>query len=137
MLSFRLTCEPYEMSANRESEQRGADLQIDDAGRLPAVRLKSAGLHPLVYRKRIGQVDRGAKQGDLVEVLDQDSRRVGYGLFNPKSELTLRMLSRGDDLPDEGWWKRRLEEAVRLRREMLRLDETTDAYRVVHARLGR
>jgi 23S rRNA (cytosine1962-C5)-methyltransferase len=100
---------------------------------LPAVMLKSAGLHPLVYRKRIERIDREAAVGDLVEVVDGEGQRVGYGLINPKSELALRMLSRGEELPDEAWWRRRLEEAVMLRREILRLDETTDAYRLVHA----
>jgi 23S rRNA (cytosine1962-C5)-methyltransferase len=107
-------------------------LSVDRSSRLPIVRLKSAGLHPLVYRKRIADVERGAKPGDMVEVLDEGGR-VGYGLFNPKSELALRMLSRGDELPDEAWWGQRLSVAVNLRQEMLRLDETTDAYRVIHA----
>jgi 23S rRNA (cytosine1962-C5)-methyltransferase len=100
---------------------------------LPAVVLKSAGLHPLVYRKRIARVDREAAAGDVLEVLDGQERRVGYGLYNPKSELALRMLSRGDELPDEAWWRRRLAEAVALRREILQLDAVTDSYRLVHA----
>jgi 23S rRNA (cytosine1962-C5)-methyltransferase len=101
--------------------------------RLPTVILKSAGLHPLVYRKRIARVDRNAGIGDLVEVCDQDGQRAGYGLFNPKSELALRMLSRGDELPDESWWRKRLEDAVALRREVLKLDEASSAYRLIHA----
>jgi 23S rRNA (cytosine1962-C5)-methyltransferase len=121
------------MTTSNESDHRLAALQVDQGRRLPIVRLKSAGLHPLVYRKRIADVDRGAKQGDLVEVVDEDRQRVGFGLYNPKSELSLRMLNRGDVLPNEDWWRQRLAEAVTLRREMLRLDETTDAYRVVHA----
>jgi len=90
-------------------------------------------LHPLVYRKRIARVDRAAAAGDLVEVHDEEGRCVAYGLYNPKSELALRILSRGEEAPDESWWKARLEEAVRLRREILKLDDGTDAYRLVHA----
>lgn len=101
--------------------------------RLPAVRLKSLGLHPLVYRKRLDHADRDAKPGDLVEVHDADGQRVGYGLYNPKSELTLRMLSRSAELPDKAWWKHRLEDAVTLRRNILKLDASTDAYRLIHA----
>src|SRR4051794_38217044 len=97
---------------------------------LPAVRLKSAGLHPLIYRKRIDHVERGAKAGDLVKVHDADGQQVGYGLYNPKSELALRMLSRGAEPPDEIWWKQRLIDAVQLRREILKLDASTDAYRL-------
>jgi 23S rRNA (cytosine1962-C5)-methyltransferase len=101
--------------------------------RLPALWLKSVGLHPLVYNKRIARVDREAKAGDLVEVRDSEGQQAGYGLFNPKSELALRMLSRGEELPDEAWWKARLEDAVRLRREILKLDDASDAYRLIHA----
>jgi len=68
-----------------------------------------------------------------VEVRDEQDQRVGYGLFNPKSELALRMLSRGDELPDEAWWQQRLKEAVTLRRDFLRLDEASDSYRLIHA----
>lgn len=107
------------------------NLQITD--HIPSLVVKSAGLHPLVYRKRIARVDREAGPGDLVEVREGEGQRVGYGLYNPKSELALRMLSRGDELPDEAWWRRQLEEAVRLRVETLRLNDVTDAYRVVHA----
>lgn len=101
--------------------------------RLPSLQVKSAGPHPLVYRKRIDRVDRDARAGDIVEVRDAENNRVGYGLYNPKAELALRMLSRGDAIPDEAWWQTRLEEAVRLRRELLKLDDVTDSYRVIHA----
>jgi 23S rRNA (cytosine1962-C5)-methyltransferase len=101
--------------------------------RLPAVQLKSLGLHPLIYRKRIARVDRGASAGDLVEVHNEEGQHVAYGLYNPKAELALRILSGADELPDEAFWRKRLEEAVRLRRDVLRLDDVTDSYRVVHA----
>jgi 23S rRNA (cytosine1962-C5)-methyltransferase len=101
--------------------------------RLPVVELKTAGLHPLIYRKRIARVDRSAAAGDLVEVRGGEGELVGYGLYNPKSELALRMLSRGDERPEAAWWRQRLEEAVKLRVGLLRLNESTDAYRVVHA----
>lgn len=106
-------------------------LQLEQ--RLPRVWLKTVGLHPLIYNKRICRVDRDAGPGDVVEVRDGDDNRAGFGLYNPKSELALRMLSRGDEMPDEAWWQRQLTEAVRLRREILKLDESADAYRLVHA----
>ena len=88
-------------------------LQLES--RLPRVWLKSAGLHPLIYRKRMARVDREAAAGDIVEVLDGDGGRVGFGLYNSKSELALRMLSRGDEVPDEAWWGRQLAEAVKIK----------------------
>jgi 23S rRNA (cytosine1962-C5)-methyltransferase len=100
---------------------------------LPSIVLKSVGLHPLIYRKRIVRVDRQAAPGDLVAVRDEGGQQVGFGLFNPKSELALRMLSRGEEVPDEEWWRRQLEAAIELRRDILKLNEATDAYRLVHA----
>jgi 23S rRNA (cytosine1962-C5)-methyltransferase len=100
---------------------------------LPRISLKSVGLHPLIYRKRLTRVDRDAGPGDLVEVHDEEGQQVGYGLYNPKSELTLRMLSHGANVPDEAWWQKRLADAVKLRREILKLDEASDSYRLIHA----
>jgi 23S rRNA (cytosine1962-C5)-methyltransferase len=99
---------------------------------LPRVTAKSVGLHPLLYRKRIERIDREARPGDLVAVYAED-RLAGYGLVNPKAEIAVRMLSWGDRRPDESWWQARLEAAVRLRREVLKLDEVTDSYRMIHA----
>jgi 23S rRNA (cytosine1962-C5)-methyltransferase len=106
---------------------------LNPDSRLPVIELKSAGLHPLVYRKRLARVDRAAAAGDLVEVRGGAGEPAGFGLYNPKSELALRMLSRGGELPDEAWWRQRLADAVELRRAVLRLDEVTDAYRLIHA----
>jgi len=102
-------------------------------GKLPGVQAKSVGLHPLLYRKRIDRVDRDVAPGDLVEVYGGDGNLAGYGLYNPKAELALRMLSGASELPDEVFWRRKLADAVQLRREMLRLDDVTDSYRLIHA----
>ena len=117
------------MASAETSLQQGLAL----SSRLPVVQVKSIGLHPLIYRKRIERADRDIQPGDLVEVRDGDGKLAGYGLYNPKAELALRMLAGPDELPDEAFWRRKLAEAVKLRREVLRLDGETDAYRVVHA----
>lgn len=99
----------------------------------PRIIAKSVGLHPLLYRKRIEQVDPAARQGDLVAVYDLENRLTGYGLFNPKAEIAVRMLALGSQPPDETFWQSRLQAAVQLRREVLRLDDVTDSYRILHA----
>lgn len=112
---------------------RGGQRPLDPPAALPAVWLRGAVRHPLVYRKQIARVDPKARPGDLVEIRDADDRLVGYGLVNPKSTLTLRVLSRTSTPPDRHWWQARLAAAVHLRRELLQLDAVTDAYRLVHA----
>jgi len=110
-----------------------SQVSLQPPAQLPAVWLKTVGLHPLLYRKRIARVDREAKAGDVVEVRDEEGQLAGYGLYNPKSELALRMLSRGPRLPDDGWWSEQLRAALHLRTEVLRLPDVTDAFRIVHA----
>ncbi|MCA9153548.1 MAG: class I SAM-dependent rRNA methyltransferase [Planctomycetales bacterium] len=105
----------------------------DPSKPLPAVFAKSATNYPLLYRKRLARADGRARAGDLVAVYDGDEQLQGYGIYNPRSEVVVRMLRHTDQLPDESFWDGLLTRAVRLRREMLRLDEVTNAYRVLHA----
>ncbi|MCA9267855.1 MAG: class I SAM-dependent rRNA methyltransferase, partial [Planctomycetales bacterium] len=58
---------------------------------------------------------------------------LGYGLYNPRSEIAVRMIRFGDALPDAEFWRDRFARAVELRRGLLRLDEQADCYRVIHA----
>ena len=106
-------------------------LAVEPSARLPAVTLRAAVRQPLIYRKRVAEFG-GARPGDLVSVYAADEL-IGYGLFNPRSEIAVRMVSFGAQLPDEPFWEARLRRAVALRRELLRLDEQTNAYRVIHA----
>ncbi len=121
------------MTGERTSQR---PLALPRGATLPAVRLKSATRYPLIYRKRIDDVERGARPGDLVAVYAPDGsgeRLLGFGLYNPKSEITVRVVRHGDTPPDEAFWDACLTRAVQLRKDLLRLDETTDAWRVVHA----
>lgn len=108
-------------------------LAADPTKPLPAVFLRTPTWHPIIYRKRVAKIDAGAKAGDLVAVYTGEQELLGYGIYNSRSEIAVRMVRLGRDLPDVPFWQVRLEQAVRLRRETLRLDEATDAYRVLHA----
>lgn len=76
--------------------------------------------------------DPAARPGDVVNVYDKRGALFGRGLFNPRSEIVVRMLTHDDRPIDDAFWKSRLADAVALRRT-LRLDDVTDAYRLVHA----
>jgi 23S rRNA (cytosine1962-C5)-methyltransferase len=56
----------------------------------------------------------------------------GYGIYNPKAEVAVRLYAWKSQLPDDAYWDGLVEDAVRLRSETLDLPSTTDAYRVVH-----
>jgi 23S rRNA (cytosine1962-C5)-methyltransferase len=83
--------------------------------------------HPWIYRADVVDVD--ADGGDVVQVLGPRHRSVGYALFSDRSQIAVRMLSRGDDAVDESLVRARLETALRYR-ESLRLEAS--AFRLVH-----
>ena len=85
-----------------------------------------------VFRKQIDSTD-GARAGNLVAVYSKSKELLGYGLYNNRSEMALRMLWRTSELPTEAAWDEKLVTAVALRRDLLNLDDVTDTYRVVHA----
>jgi 23S rRNA (cytosine1962-C5)-methyltransferase len=100
---------------------------------LPEVHLRSVTFHPFLFRKMIDRVEGDARPGDLVAVYDRRGDLFGHGLYNARSEIVVRMLSHDKAAPGEAFWQARLEQAIGLRRDLLRLDHVTDAYRVVHA----
>jgi 23S rRNA (cytosine1962-C5)-methyltransferase len=100
---------------------------------LPAVYLRTPTPHQTIFQKRIAHVDPSARPGDWVAVYHSDSELLGYGLYNPRSEIAVRMIRWGEKLPDEAYWDELLDTAIALRRDLLKLDEVTDAYRVIHA----
>ncbi len=98
------------------------------------MKLRSASSGPFVYRRMLGDVDPSAGAGALVAVYDKTDAPYGMGLYNPKSLIALRMLSRGPIAGSaEALFAERLKAAVGLRRGALGLDASTEAYRVVHA----
>ncbi len=97
--------------------------------------IRAAGLHPFVYRKMIiGPVTNvRPMDGDIVRVVDRDHLPVGFGLWNSRSQISLRLLTPGVDAPGPEFWNHKAEQAIALRREALGLDAVTNAYRVLHA----
>lgn len=120
------------MTPHRSGALEKRDLAADRGLRLPEVRLRSSTWNPIIYRKRIDYAD-PVPPGALVKVVAGTGDLVGYGFYNSRAEISLRMLSFGPDLPDDQWWDNRIGAATSLRQQILRLDESTNAYRVVHA----
>ena len=111
------------------------DRSLDAPNFVPTVAVRSAGHHPFVYRKMvIGPVGPvRPRDGDMVRVVDRDGLPIGFGLWNARSQINLRILAGGVETPGVEFWEGRIDRALALRRELLHLEESTDAYRVVHA----
>jgi 23S rRNA (cytosine1962-C5)-methyltransferase len=102
---------------------------------LPTMAIRASGIHQFVYRKMVeGPVGAAAPNpGDLVRVVDRDGQHVGFALWNGRSQISLRFLSRKETPPGQEFWSNRIDAAVALRTTILGLDRDTNAYRVVHA----
>ncbi len=100
---------------------------------IPIVTAKSRTFHPLLYRKRLAKIE-DARPGDMVAVyVDGYRQPMGYGLYNPRSEMSVRMLWNTPEFPTHDSWAEKFKSAVSLRRDVLKVDATSNAYRVVHA----
>lgn len=89
-------------------------------------------MNPLVFKRMIRRADPKAQPGDVVTVYDKAGKYFGRALYSPHSQIALRMLTYENKPIDDTFWSAYLQQAVDLRRR-LRLDEITDAYRLVHA----
>lgn len=105
-------------------------------GPLPVVQLKieRRSSHPWIFQKMVDRPATRLPPGALVDIVDRGGQWVGRGFFNGHSRISLRVLTtRQEEAVDADFFARRLARAVSLRRELLRLDEVTTAYRLVHS----
>jgi len=58
---------------------------------------------------------------------------AGGGLFNPRAKIPLRVVCHSTTPVDESYFEAALRRAAALRREVFRLDEVTDAYRLINS----
>lgn len=103
---------------------------------LPAVRLKNAwkSTHPWIFQRLVDKPAQRPKPGSIVDVIGVDGDWIGRGFYNGHSRIAVRILETHPDIDvDAGWFARKIAEAVSLRRDVLKLDEVSDAWRVVHS----
>jgi 23S rRNA (cytosine1962-C5)-methyltransferase len=103
---------------------------------LPAVRLKieRRSSHPWIFQKMVEKPTAKVPNGSIVEVLDREGKWVGRGLYNGHSRIAVRVLTAdANEAIDAEWFSRKIAHAVELRRNLLKLDDVTDTYRVVHS----
>ncbi|HET9264890.1 MAG TPA: class I SAM-dependent rRNA methyltransferase [Vicinamibacterales bacterium] len=83
--------------------------------------------HPWIYRSDVAEVS--AAGGDTARIVGPAGRFLGYALFSDRSEITLRLLTRGNEQPTLDTWRDRLRTAIEYRGA---LDIDATAYRLVH-----
>lgn len=97
----------------------------------PWAQLKFVTFQPAIFPRMLGDVSRDARPGDFVSVYDKFGNRIGAGLFNPRAKMPLRVVTHAAEAVGEDYFETALRRAVALRRDLFKLDEVTDAYRVV------
>src|SRR6187455_107978 len=103
---------------------------------IPPIQLKieRRSNHPWIFQKMVEKPVAKPKPGTIVDIVDNTGSWVGRGFYNGHSRISLRVLTADyDEAIDEAWFARSIAAAVALRRDLLKLDETTDAWRVVHS----
>ncbi|MGQ4660808.1 class I SAM-dependent methyltransferase [Lysobacter sp. F6437] len=109
---------------------------MNDATAIPTVHLKNAwkSSHPWIFQRLVAKPEQRPKPGSIVDVIGVDGDLIGRGFYNGHSRIALRMLdSDPNAVIDADWFARKIAAAVSLRRDLLKLDEVSDAWRVFHS----
>jgi 23S rRNA (cytosine1962-C5)-methyltransferase len=83
--------------------------------------------HPWIFRSDVEDV-KGAAGGDIVRMESARGRPLGFAFYSDRSEISLRVVARGEVLP-ETFLRDRLEACSRWRRQVA---PEAEAFRLVH-----
>jgi len=86
------------------------------------------GGHPWVYRGEVWKIEGTLEGGEEVKILDYRGKFIGRGFANPRSIISVRVVSRNDEDIDEQVFMDKLQKAKK-RRDKLTVD--SDAMRLV------
>ncbi|MHC4925458.1 MAG: class I SAM-dependent rRNA methyltransferase, partial [Planctomycetota bacterium] len=89
------------------------------------------GGHPWLFSGSIQEVLGSPEDGDEVVVTTAHGQFVARGLFNGRSQIRVRLYSWLDEPLDRDFFRARIDDAVRLRRSVLGLDEPQGACRLI------
>lgn len=87
--------------------------------------------HPWVFSGAVYGVTQELNDGDLVDVVDAQNQHLGTGYFSDKGSIVVRLLTFGDEIFSDNFWKEKLQSAWNLRLKLLDIEET-NAFRVIH-----
>ncbi len=103
---------------------------------LPVVRLKieRRSSHPWIFQKMVEKPGTRLPGGTIVDIEDRAGQWVARGFYNGHSRIALRVLTSKKDEPvDADFFRKKLQAAIALRRDILKLESVSNAYRIVHS----
>jgi 23S rRNA (cytosine1962-C5)-methyltransferase len=86
--------------------------------------------HPWLYAEAITKQSHEGQPGDLAVIFDSQRKFLAIGLYDPTSQIRVRVLQhRKPAQIDQDWFKTKIEEAAQIRAS---LPTNTNGYRLVH-----
>jgi 23S rRNA (cytosine1962-C5)-methyltransferase len=89
--------------------------------------------HPWVYASAVERVEGKVEPGCMVSLLDHDDRFIGRGMYNPRSQIPVRLVTRTDEPIDAAFFVRQIRAAQAFRTALALASATTTAYRCVNS----
>ena len=89
--------------------------------------------HPWVYANAVDCLEGKADPGCVVSLLDHDGRFIGRGIYNSRSQIPVRLITRTDEPIDAAFFSRRLLAAQALRVALALPNAENTAYRLVNS----
>jgi 23S rRNA (cytosine1962-C5)-methyltransferase len=85
--------------------------------------------HPWVYRSDVEKPPAGAAPGDVVALVDGRRRFLGKAFWSERSQISIRLLTRHEEVVDDAFFAARISSALDLRRTLFGDEQ---AVRLVH-----
>jgi 23S rRNA (cytosine1962-C5)-methyltransferase len=87
--------------------------------------------HPWIFSGAIERADGAQESAGVADVFDSKKNWIARGLYSPKSQIRVRILTSKDEPIDQNFFSRRLTQALLLREK--HLGRATNAYRLINA----
>lgn len=91
--------------------------------------------HPWLFSGAINKISGNPQAGDCIKVCDDKGSFIAYGLFNPHSQIRIRLYSfRGTEHLSTAFWQNRIRQAIHLREHILGFEpKLNSAYRLINS----
>lgn len=89
------------------------------------------GGHPWIYSGAIDKVQGSPDEERLCRVIDAKGHFICQGLYNPISQIAVRVLTLGKETVDRSFYAARIRSAVEMRRRIM--DPETSCYRLINS----
>ncbi len=90
------------------------------------IRLQSG--HLWVFSNEISKIEGNPAAGDVVEVVNSRNSSLGFGFYNPRTLIAVRILAKESTEPDRNFFNERIRSALSLRERLF----TAPFYRLVY-----